>query len=114
MHIRLKRTEKFQFLLMKQAAGASSDQLVSFPFHDHTGILVCRVLALYQISVRGHIYLLSLSSFWSSACMLQMASSSTKESVVPWVEKYRPMNIDEVVYQDEVTRALKSALSSGD
>ena len=32
----------------------------------------------------------------------------------PWVEKYRPQNIDDIVQQDEVVSALRSTLEKGD
>lgn len=38
----------------------------------------------------------------------------SEESNVPWVEKYRPQRIDDIVQQDEVVSALRSTLASGD
>jgi len=32
---------------------------------------------------------------------------------LPWVEKYRPKSVDEVVFQDEVTQTLRKALETG-
>lgn len=32
---------------------------------------------------------------------------------VPWVEKYRPRTVDEVTHQDEVVRALRTAVATG-
>lgn len=40
-----------------------------------------------------------------------MQHSST--SAVPFVEKYRPRNLADVVFQDEIVKALKSSLESG-
>jgi replication factor C subunit 2/4 len=40
-----------------------------------------------------------------------MASSSL---ILPWVEKYRPQKIDDIVQQDEVVNALRSTLTKGD
>ena len=34
--------------------------------------------------------------------------------ISPWVEKYRPQNIDDIVQQDEVVNALRSTLQRGD
>ncbi|KAH0789869.1 replication factor C subunit 2 isoform X1 [Histomonas meleagridis] len=36
------------------------------------------------------------------------------EENIPWVEKYRPHNIDEIVQQEEVVNALRSTLGKGD
>lgn len=32
----------------------------------------------------------------------------------PWVDKYRPSKLDEVVYQDEIVKILKNTLATGD
>jgi replication factor C subunit 2/4 len=34
--------------------------------------------------------------------------------ILPWVEKYRPQNIDDIVQQEEVVNALRSTLGKGD
>lgn len=32
---------------------------------------------------------------------------------IPWIEKYRPTTLDEIIYQDEVTKMLKKTLVNG-
>src|SRR5271157_3912401 len=41
---------------------------------------------------------------------------STKEIIdkTPWVDKYRPKKLDEIVYQDEVVKMLKNTMVTGD
>jgi len=41
-------------------------------------------------------------------------SGSEAPQIIPWVEKYRPQSIDEVVQQDEVVNALRTTVSTGD
>lgn len=38
----------------------------------------------------------------------------TEAESVPWVEKYRPVGIEDIVQQDEVVAALKTTLEKGD
>lgn len=41
---------------------------------------------------------------------------STKEIIdkTPWVDKYRPKKLDDIVYQDEVIKMLKNTMTTGD
>jgi Holliday junction resolvasome RuvABC ATP-dependent DNA helicase subunit len=36
-----------------------------------------------------------------------------KKNAVPWVDKYRPTKLSEVVYQDDVIKMLKRVLETG-
>jgi replication-associated recombination protein RarA len=36
------------------------------------------------------------------------------QSQLPWVEKYRPKTLEDVVQQEQVVRALKNTLASND
>eukprot|EP01052_Picozoa_sp_SAG31_P005930 SAG31_NODE_268_length_18767_cov_4.644900_6_plen_269_part_00 len=45
-----------------------------------------------------------------------MSSAQRKEMQrenLPWIEKYRPRNVDEIAHQDEVVRMLKRSLETG-
>jgi replication-associated recombination protein RarA len=36
-----------------------------------------------------------------------------KTKMIPWVEKYRPKNVDEISHQNEVIRTLKNSVEQG-
>jgi hypothetical protein len=46
----------------------------------------------------------------SAAAQHQQNSSMTVRQ--PWVEKYRPKNVDEVAYQEEVVQTLRKSLET--
>lgn len=41
------------------------------------------------------------------------ATAATVKAAMPWVEKYRPQTIDDVVQQDEVVRTLRKSIETG-
>ena len=56
---------------------------------------------------------ISRSSDASSNILGSVTSKIKTKSHIPWVEKYRPENVDDVSHQDEVIRALKSSIEQG-
>jgi DNA polymerase III gamma/tau subunit len=41
------------------------------------------------------------------------ANAATIKASLPWVEKYRPQTVEEVVQQDEVVRTLRKSVETG-
>eukprot|EP01050_Picozoa_sp_SAG11_P049501 SAG11_NODE_27079_length_337_cov_0.857143_1_plen_61_part_10 len=42
-----------------------------------------------------------------------MSRKEMQRENLPWIEKYRPRNVDEVAHQDEVVRMLKRSMETG-
>jgi replication factor C subunit 2/4 len=40
-------------------------------------------------------------------------SVSSNSNNMPWVEKYRPRNLDDIIYQDEIIKVLKTTIKTG-
>merc|ERR1712137_1211894 len=52
------------------------------------------------------------SAFFAKREKRAPVDKAQQESKLPWVEKYRPKTVDEVAYQDEVTKTLKKSIET--